>query len=68
MSYVVVGGIYMCGFFKKMFIVNTLDLKDNVTVTWIDDAPPDAKDSFSTDAMERDTFIAMSTDLLKAIT
>jgi hypothetical protein len=68
MDDVIVGGIYMCGFFKKMFIVNTLGLNDFVTVSWIGDVPSDAKEEFSTDAMSHDYFVGMSTDLLKVLT
>ena len=68
MNEVVVGGIYMCGFFKKMFIVNTIDMMDTVSVSWIGDTPTDAKDEFSTNAMSHDYFIGMSTELLKVLT
>lgn len=68
MDKVIVGGIYMCGFFKKMFIIDTLDLKDHVSVTWIGDISPDAKDNFSIDAMYQDRFVGMATDLLKVLT
>ena len=68
MNEVVVGGIYMCGFFKKMFIVNTIDMMDTVSVSWIGDISTDAKDEFSTNAMSHDYFIGMSTELLKVLT